>query len=516
MSMRQKFVLLEIVTACAMLAACGGGGGAPDASADAPVAGQDGVVSASTDAAAPTADAAAPGDAADSAAVTANAADAPQIDASDEAGATPPPDAEGGGSMEAVSQSYPQDQTAADAADAAALESPQTLSIDSNDAGYAKPKVAALDYSSDSSSTRQALLAKFRFVIFGARSGATASAFSAGIHSRNSSTRQAYYTIFTELPCSMSSSEFMYPMVQAANQTNYWLRKADGTRSQWSTKYNACDMNVTSWSRKDSSGYNWVQRKAKFDYEKSFSKLPYVSYVFSDNTFSKPRVDADWRRIGTNQHRTDSTIISAQRSGQVAYWNALKSRKSSLRIIGNADSDLSFSPYLDRLNGAFFEGAMGKSWSLESWAGWKSMMSMYYKFTANTASPNIAFLQAYGGSTDYRMMRYGLASAMMHNGYFVYLPSSGTLQPKWYDEYDARIGDPVQSPPTGPKQNGIWMRKYSNGLVLVNPSKTTTASIYVGSGYKRLKGTQDPGVNNGYVQSTVTLGPRQGLLMVKN
>ena len=59
------------------------------------------------------------------------------------------------------------------------------------------------------------------------------------------------------------------------------------------------------------------------------------------------------------------------------------------------------------------------------------------------------------------------------------------------------------------------MRKYTNGLVLVNPSKTYTRSIYIGSGYKRLKGTQDPYVNNGAAQSTVTLGPRQGLLMVR-
>ena len=40
-------------------------------------------------------------------------------------------------------------------------------------------------------------------------------------------------------------------------------------------------------------------------------------------------------------------------------------------------------------------------------------------------------------------------------------------------------------------------------------------SIYIGSGYKRLKGTQDPYVNTGASQSTVTLGPRQGLIMIK-
>jgi hypothetical protein len=51
--------------------------------------------------------------------------------------------------------------------------------------------------------------------------------------------------------------------------------------------------------------------------------------------------------------------------------------------------------------------------------------------------------------------------------------------------------------------------------VLVNPSTTKTSYIKVGTAYKRLKGTQDPNVNNGLSQSTITLGPRQGLILIK-
>jgi hypothetical protein len=523
--MRQRLVLLEIVAACAVLAACGGGGdsGAANmAAADAPAT--------TTGAVAPDASASANATVADTAAVapeaplpspdgtadaSAAAADESQADAS-------PPVEFGGGSMEAVSASYASAETPAAAdtsTDAAAqLETAQSLTLDSNDAGYAKPKVAAVDYSTDSSSTRQALLAKFKFVIFGARVGSTAANFSAGIHSRNSSVKQAYYTSFNELYCSQSSG-YYYPLVQAANKANFWLRKADGSRTQWTSLYNTCDMNVTSWGTKDSSGYSWTHRRAQFDYSNAFSKLPYVGYVFSDNTFGLPRVDADWRRVGTNQLRTDSTIISAQRAGQVSYWNYIKGYKSSLKIIGNADNDLSSSQYAEKLNGAFFEGAIGRSWSLETWAGWNTMMKRYRALMANTTSPNEVFLQTYGSTTDYRTMRYGLASALLHNGYFVYLPSSGTLQPTWYDEYDARIGTPLYAPPTAPYPGGdgnYWRRTYSNGMVLVNPSKTKTSYIKVGSGYKRLKGTQDPAVNNGQVQSTITLGPRQGLILIRN
>jgi hypothetical protein len=142
-------------------------------------------------------------------------------------------------------------------------------------------------------------------------------------------------------------------------------------------------------------------------------------------------------------------------------------------------------------------------------------MKMYRGALQRTRTRSDVFLNTFANPTDYRTIRYGLASALLDNGYFLHIPLSGMMQPNWVDDYGAPIGDAAEAPPTGPAQNGIWMRRYSNGLVLVNPSKTVTASISIGPGYKRLTGTQDPAVNNGRAESTVTLGPRQGLLMVK-
>jgi hypothetical protein len=104
---------------------------------------------------------------------------------------------------------------------------------------------------------------------------------------------------------------------------------------------------------------------------------------------------------------------------------------------------------------------------------------------------------------------------MLEDGRFVQIPASGKFEPSWFDEFGAPIGTAVDAPPTAPAQSGIWLRRYSNGLVLVNPSKTATASIDVGPGYKRLAGAQDPAVNNGQAQQVISLGPRQGLLMIR-
>jgi hypothetical protein len=482
-------VLLEVAAACAMLAACGGGGG-NDATEGADA----------TSAPAAAASDATTG-AADTATADANAAAAPEF---------------AGGSMEAASLAAGGEKLLGDALapQPDPRETAQSL-LNSSTAGWSVPKVAALDYSNDISSTRQALLAKFRFVILGGRIGTTLSSFSSALHARRPTIKQAYYVAFNELACSTSSSDYYYPMVQLANQAGYWLYTASGARSQWTASFNTCDMNITAWGRKDSSGWTWMQRKAQFDYNKAFHNLPYVGYAFVDNTFWRPRSNADWKRNGTNQLYTDPTLAAPVRSGNVAYWNALKGYNSNLRIIGNADNNLSYPEYAQRLNGAFFEGAIGKSWSIETWSTWDAMMGYYRAQIANTIAPKDVFFQAYGSTTDYRTMRYGLASAMLDEGWYVYLPTSGSLQPTWYDEYDAPIGIAVDPPQRSPRQNGIYMRRYTNGLVLVNPSKTATASINVGSGYKRLRGTQDPGVNNGQAQSTVTLGPRQGLLMVR-
>jgi hypothetical protein len=85
----------------------------------------------------------------------------------------------------------------------------------------------------------------------------------------------------------------------------------------------------------------------------------------------------------------------------------------------------------------------------------------------------------------------------------------------WFDEYDAPLGLSAELPPTAPTSSGIWMRRYSNGMVLVTPSKTIEKTIDIGAVYKRLYGTQDPVTNNGMPTRVITLPPRSGLIVIK-
>jgi hypothetical protein len=384
---------------------------------------------------------------------------------------------------------------------------------------FGTPRVAALDYSKDVSTARRDLLAKYKFVIlsFSKTMGAAKlQEVTSGLKAKNPGITVAQYALANEARCDQSNtSEDTYAVTNEIHKNNWWLRNAAGQRVQWTTLYDACDVNFSAYAPRNAAGQTYAQYRWNHDYNAWFKDATLVDYVFIDNFWHLTRNDADWKRVGVNLPKGGSEGSAIMRKGLASYVANIRATTPRMKVIGNINHDLNFAEYEDVLDGAFIEGLVGKSWSRETWAGWDSMMSMYRGALQRTRVSGNVFFNTFASPTDYKTIRYGLASALMENGYFLHIPLSGTMQPNWVDDYGAQIGDAAEVPPTAPKQNGIWMRKYANGLVLVNPSKTVTASINVGAGYKRLTGTQDPAVNNGKVESTVTLGPRQGLLMVK-
>jgi hypothetical protein len=235
-----------------------------------------------------------------------------------------------------------------------------------------------------------------------------------------------------------------------------------------------------------------------------------------DNVWYMPRPRTggmDWKRNGTNQLSTDPAIQTAFRQGQAAFWSRLRSKLPGIKIFGNADNNLNYPEFKNKLEGALFECAFGKSWSSLN-RGWDGMMAHYRAQLANAASPKDVVLQGCGpNGLELSLLRFGLASALLENGWFAYTVTGESL-PYWADEYSAPLGTASEAPPTAPTSSGIWMRKYSNGIVLVNPT-ATTASVNVGSGYKHISGSQDPVTNNGLPVSMVTLRPNTGILIIK-
>jgi hypothetical protein len=380
-------------------------------------------------------------------------------------------------------------------------------------------RVATLAYSR-LSSDQQTQAAKFGFVVLHYWPSLGASTLQSQVNNlkaKNPQIKLAEYTILNEWATSPPvTNTDNYPVTQQILGQDWWAHDATtGALVQWTTVYGASEVNLTAWAPADASGQRWPQWKAHHDWDTLFQYMKGIDYIFNDNTMWQPRVTADWMRVGSNQSASDPVIQAAYRQGFADFWTVWHQIAPGLKIMGNADNDLSMPQFKGQLEGAFNECLMGKSWSLLTWSGWANMMKRYTTTIANTKAPHDVIFQACGpNGFDADFGRYGLASALLQDGYFAYTVD-GQVLTAWLDEFDAPLGSPTEAPPTAAAtSNGVWMRHYSNGLVLVNPGKSA-ATVDVGSGYRTIAGTQSPGVNTGQAVSSVTLPAGSGLILLK-
>ncbi|MBN8490184.1 MAG: hypothetical protein J0M00_01965 [Burkholderiales bacterium] len=364
----------------------------------------------------------------------------------------------------------------------------------------------------------RAAASKFGFVITGAPYGSTSTVQSwiNEVRKANPSIILARYSNAVEADLTPETTRSTYSIDLAVAANDWWLKTASGSKVQWTTNYGTYVVNLTRWGAKDSAGRRFPEWLGDY-VANSVNALTGLNYVYQDNVWYTPRPYkdySDFMRNGTNQYAMAPEIQAAWRLGTTDYVSRLRAKAPGIKVIANADNNLNYPEYIGKYDGSFYECAFGKSWSFYDRLGWDKMMSEYRIQISNTISKKDTVFQGCGpNGLDLNMLRFGLASALLENGWYAY-HISGAALPFWADEYDAVLGAPTEAPPTAPTSSGIWMRKYANGIVLVNPG-TTTESVSIGSGYRRLKGTQDPVTNDGLPVSQVTLAPKRGLIVVK-
>jgi len=71
-------------------------------------------------------------------------------------------------------------------------------------------------------------------------------------------------------------------------------------------------------------------------------------------------------------------------------------------------------------------------------------------------------------TADPQMLRFGLTTTLMGDGYFGYDGGNGLSRGNWwwYPEYDAPLGYPKG--PARRREDGLWQREFDGGLVMVN------------------------------------------------
>ena len=312
------------------------------------------------------------------------------------------------------------------------------------------------------------------------------------------------------------------------------------------------------------------------------SAAPSLDGFFLDNVLIDPScgegntANGDWSRIGTTQSHNAVTTYANMMAGQKSFYSYLQGAWPGSEQLGNAGTTFGsavagyYSATDATLNsqvmsgtaalsgvmqGGDFEHAIGKTYSIEYYGGSLILQHWYQTAMKNfTGSKLVLFSQgnvkANGSdpltfsssaqpasySPAYQGMRYGITAALMNNGYYFAdvgeYDEETTTNRLWFDEYDnagagvGYLGQPVSSslgnPQTTAWSNGVWMREFTNGVVLWNPKGNGVKTVNVASlvspagrtGLKHLKGTQDPTVNNGAAATSVTLQDRDGVILL--
>lgn len=296
---------------------------------------------------------------------------------------------------------------------------------------------------------------------------------------------------------------------------DWWVLDSAGHKVQWTTLFHAWEVNVTAYAQADGDGYRFPEWLARWAYDNFFSPVPEFDIWYFDNVFPGPRVTADYNLDTFNDDPEDPPARQAYRAGVASEWAAARSLESTITCIGNV-TDISSAEYSMQLDGGFCEALIGKTWSIESTGTWNAMMDYYRSVRANVKDSTLTIFNIHGAVNDYAVMRYGLASCLLECGHYAYTDiNAGYCSVPWFDEFNISLGQPVDDPPTAAWQNGVYRRRYENGMAIVNPKGNGTAAVTVEDGYRRISGTQDPSVNNGQPATTITLGERDGIILLK-
>jgi putative glycosyl hydrolase-like family 15 (GHL15) protein len=277
-------------------------------------------------------------------------------------------------------------------------------------------------------------------------------------------------------------------------------------------------VNTTLFTPRDKDGYQQWEWHARWIVQQYYKPNPSIDGFFEDNVYWRPRVDADWNRDGVTDSKNSPEAGKWLRQGYQKRFALLHQLMPGKLIIGNvadwgkANADLSG---LDQsLNGGVMEGILGSSYSPETWANWTEMMRWYRKTMAAVAAPKLVAFHQVGSPTDYKSLRYGLASCLLDNGYFAFTdPAKGYSGLVWFDEYDADLGQAVTPPATSAWQKGVYRRDFENGIALVNPKGNGTVEVTLEQDFRRLDGKQAPSVNNGETARKIVLQDRDGIIL---
>jgi hypothetical protein len=202
---------------------------------------------------------------------------------------------------------------------------------------------------------------------------------------------------------------------------------------------------------------------------------------------------------------TPAEINSTYRTGMRELITNVRNAIGKDKIIINNSSAV----YADISNGVLYEnfpryGFAGPFAELRTTLGKnpEPKVSAINTNTNNRENPN-----------DFRLMRYGLTSALVADSFYSFdAGDSGHHRTWWYDEYEAPIGNARNAPRNIKKD--VWSREYQRGIAIVNATKQVEQITLPGE-FEKIRGSQDPRINDGSIVTRVTVPAEDGLVLIR-
>jgi hypothetical protein len=122
-----------------------------------------------------------------------------------------------------------------------------------------------------------------------------------------------------------------------------------------------------------------------------------------------------------------------------------------------------------------------------------------------------------------RSMRWGLTLSLMTGVYYELIGDfygNPITCRWWFDEFDGGVGVGRRGylgQPLGAYKTlaeDVHRRDFQNGIA-INNSSSETRTVDLGGRFTKLKGTQDPALNNGSTVTSVTIPPQDGIILLK-
>ncbi|MEI6835826.1 MAG: putative glycoside hydrolase [Candidatus Falkowbacteria bacterium] len=295
---------------------------------------------------------------------------------------------------------------------------------------------------------------------------------------------------------------------------SWWLRDESGNRlSDWP---NAYVLNITDFCGSNSNGQKFNEYLPEF-VSSNIMGTGLWDGVFYDNVWS----GASWFNqgnvslAGNGKRNSTSELDTAWRNGVRSILNRTRKLLPKAIIVANGSFIWDYQNYL---NGWMLED-FPTPW--ENGGTWSGVMQSYLKLSNNSQSYHIINAVA-SNPNDYTRFRYGLASALLGDAYYSFdYGSQNHAQFWWYDEYDNDLGSKqsvaynLLDKTNATIKPGLWRRDYTGGIAIVNSTDKEQSYVFTKEEFDRIRGTQDPAVNNGQKVNSVKILPHDGLILLK-